>query len=57
MKGDILRAIKDWCTGKFQPKGNYLTEVPEYDGYSITIATEEPTEVGEKEIVLVVEST
>ncbi|GFI02305.1 hypothetical protein IMSAGC005_01133 [Lachnospiraceae bacterium] len=29
MIGDILRAIKDWCTGRFQPKGDYLTEVPE----------------------------
>ena len=41
MKGDILRAIKDWCTGKFQPKGDYLTEIPEYDGYSVTMAIQE----------------
>lgn len=26
---EVLRAIKDWCTEKFQAKGNYLTEVPE----------------------------
>lgn len=24
-----LKAIRDWCIGKFQPKGNYLTSVPE----------------------------
>ncbi|MDE5910262.1 MAG: hypothetical protein K2H52_16220 [Lachnospiraceae bacterium] len=29
MIGEILRAIKDWCIGRFQPKGDYLTEVPE----------------------------
>ena len=26
-----LKAIKDWCIGKFQPKGNYLTSIP--NGY------------------------
>lgn len=57
MMENILRAIKDWSIGKFQPKGDYLTEVPDgVGGYTITIATEEPAEVGEKEIVLVVES-
>lgn len=24
-----LKAIKDWCLGKFQPKGDYLSSVPE----------------------------
>ncbi|MCI8938139.1 MAG: hypothetical protein HFI44_15050 [Lachnospiraceae bacterium] len=28
MKSDVLKAIKDWGIGKFQPKGNYLTEIP-----------------------------
>lgn len=29
MSGAVLKAIKDWCNGKFQHKGDYLTEVPE----------------------------
>lgn len=28
MNSAILKAIRDWSIGKFQPKGNYLTEVP-----------------------------
>ena len=31
MSEGVLKAIKDWCLGKFQAKGNYLTEVP--NGY------------------------
>lgn len=23
-----LKAIRDWCMGKFQPKGEYLTSIP-----------------------------
>ena len=23
-----LKAIRDWCIGKFQPKGEYLTSIP-----------------------------
>ena len=26
MSSAILKAIRDWCIGKFQSKGNYLTE-------------------------------
>lgn len=34
MSNVILKAIKDWCNGKFQSKGEYLTAVPE--GYVTT---------------------
>ncbi len=26
MEGDIVRAIRDWCEEKFQPKGNYVMQ-------------------------------
>ena len=29
MSNAVLKAIKDWCNGKFQAKGDYLTKVPE----------------------------
>ncbi len=29
MSREVLKAVKDWCMGKFQTKGNYLTSVPE----------------------------
>lgn len=29
MSREVLKAVKDWCMGKFQAKGNYLTSVPE----------------------------
>lgn len=29
MSSSVLEAIRDWCKGKFQPKGDYLTSVPE----------------------------
>lgn len=29
MSREALRAIKDWCAGKFQEKGDYLTQIPE----------------------------
>lgn len=29
MSREILKAVKDWCMGKFQAKGDYLTSVPE----------------------------
>ncbi|MDE5910263.1 MAG: collagen-like protein [Lachnospiraceae bacterium] len=47
MKSDVLKAIKDWCTGRFQPKGNYLTEIPEHEGYSITAAIQEAINAAE----------
>lgn len=28
MNEGVLKAVKDWCHGRFQAKGNYLTEVP-----------------------------
>lgn len=29
MNNPVIEAIRDWCIGKFQPKGGYLTSVPE----------------------------
>lgn len=29
MSREVLKAVKDWCMGKFQAKGDYLTGVPE----------------------------
>lgn len=26
MEADIVKAIRDWCETRFQPKGNYITQ-------------------------------
>ncbi len=37
---DIVKAIRDWSNSKFQPKGNYLTEVPDEYATSNYVHTE-----------------
>lgn len=29
MNKNILKAVRDWCIGKFQIKGDYLTQIPQ----------------------------